>query len=530
MRGSPTQGRPQSASRTASGYPRAMNLRPFKRVLVANRGEIAVRVIRGAHELGLEAVAVFSDADQRALHVRMADSAWRIGPPPSSESYLRADRLLDVAERAGCDAIHPGYGFLSENAEFAQAVMDAGLVWVGPPPDAIASMGSKTAARTAMHQAGVPVVPGTLDALDSDDEALQVARDIGFPVMLKASAGGGGKGMRMLEREEDLPGALMAARSEAKKAFGNDAIYIEKVIAHPRHVEIQVLADAHGNVIHLFERDCSIQRRHQKVFEETPSPALDEATRQQMASAAVRAAEAVEYVGAGTVEFLLGADRQFHFLEMNTRLQVEHAITEEITGIDLVHAQFRVAAGEPLWFTQEGVHPRGHAVECRIYAENALAGFRPSPGLLLGYREPGGPGIRLDSGVIEGVEVPVHYDPMVAKLIAWAPDREQALDRARRALRDYRVVGIPTSIPFFLALLDDPDFRRGTYDTGFIRKEWLEEHLTAPDDSEELAAILAAIARYECDIAHRAPNHGSNGFSSAWKWGPRWKTLFLGGQ
>jgi acetyl-CoA carboxylase biotin carboxylase subunit len=507
-----------------------MNLRPFKRVLVANRGEIAVRVIRGAHELGLETVAVFSDADERSLHVRVAGSAWRIGPPPSSESYLRADRLLEVAERAGCDAVHPGYGFLSENAEFAQAVMDAGLVWVGPPPDAIASMGSKTAARTAMHQAGVPVVPGTLRALTSDDEALRVAREIGLPIMLKASAGGGGKGMRMVEREEDLAGALAAARSEAKKAFGDDAVYVEKVIVQPRHVEIQVLADGHGNVIHLFERDCSIQRRHQKVFEETPSPALDEATRRAMTEAAVRAAQAVGYVSAGTVEFLLGADMQFHFLEMNTRLQVEHAITEEITGIDLVHAQLRVAAGERLWMTQDGVHPRGHAVECRIYAEDALAGFRPSPGPLLGYREPGGPGIRVDSGVIEGVEVPVHYDPMVAKLIAWAPDRDLCLDRARSALRDYRVVGIPTSIPFFLALLEDPDFRRGDYHTGFIRKAWLEEHLAAPDDREELAAILAAVARYERDIAHRAPDNGSNGVSSAWKWGPRWKTLFLGGQ
>jgi acetyl-CoA carboxylase biotin carboxylase subunit len=498
-----------------------MNLRPFRRVLVANRGEIARRVIRGVHERGLEAVAVHSDVDADAPHVRIADASVAIGPAPSSESYLRVDKILDAARRTGADAIHPGYGFLSENARFAQAVLDAGLVWIGPPPDAIEAMGSKTGARHRMHAAKVPIVPGTLDPLRDDAEAIRLATDIGFPVMLKAAAGGGGKGMRRVDRADDLPGMLASARSEAKKSFSDDAVYVEKLVERARHVEVQVLADGRGNVVHLFERDCSLQRRHQKVVEEAPCPVLPEHVRRELTAAAVRAAAAVGYVGAGTCEFLYDASREtFYFLEMNTRLQVEHPITEAITGVDLVHAQLRVAAGEPLWFRQEDLQIRGHAVECRIYAEDARNNFRPSPGPLFGYREPSGPGVRVDSGVVEGMTIPVTYDPMIAKLVCWGETRDQALDRAKRALREYAVVGIPTSIPFFLAVLDDPGFRSGVYDTGFITPEWLAAHLAAAEGDVERAAVAAAIARFVADEA-RTPTTAGEGTGSRWRWADR---------
>ncbi len=500
-----------------------MNLRPFKRVLVANRGEIAVRVIRGCHERGIEAVAVYSDADANALHVRVADAAYRIGPAASAESYLRADVILDVARRAGCDAIHPGYGFLSENAGFAQQVLDAGLVWIGPPPASIDAMGEKTAARRRMSAAGVPVVPGTTEPVSDPAEVVRIASEIGLPVMLKAAAGGGGKGMRRVDRAEDLANALASAQSEARKSFGDDSVYVEKFVVGPRHIEIQVLADGHGNVVHLFERDCSIQRRHQKVVEEAPSPALPEKTRQEMAAAACRAAEAVGYVGAGTCEFLLGADGAFHFLEMNTRLQVEHPITEMITGVDLVQAQLRVAAGERLWFEQSELARTGHAIELRIYAEDASSGFRPAPGPLHGYREPTGPWVRVDSGVVEGMEVPIHYDPMIAKLVVWGVDRQQAIDRAGRALRHYHVVGTHTSIPFFLALFEDPDFRAGEYDTGFISPEWLEAHLSAPGGLEG-EAIAAAIAAFERDSRAAVGTDEAAEAGSAWKRAHRWST------
>ena len=504
-----------------------MNHRPFRRVLIANRGEIAVRVIRGCHEEGIEAVAVYSDADADALHVRMADDAVHVGPPPSSQSYLVADRILEAARSAGCDAVHPGYGFLSENAGFARAVIAAGMVWIGPPPDAIDDMGSKTGARQRMSAAGVPVVPGTVEALTSAEEAVTVAAGIGYPVMLKASAGGGGKGMREVHDPESLIAALTAAKSEATKSFGDDAVYVEKLVVRPRHVEIQVLADAHGNTVHLFERDCSIQRRHQKVVEEAPSPALPAETRRQMAQAAVRACEAVDYVGAGTCEFLLAEDGEFYFLEMNTRLQVEHAITEMITGVDLVRAQLRVAAGEPLWFRQEDLAIHGHAIECRIYAEDPYAGFRPSPGRLAGYREPGGPFVRVDSGVVEGADVPVHYDPMLAKLVVWGRDRADAISRTRRALHDYRVVGIPTSIPFFLALFEDEAFLAGEYDTGFITPEWLKANLQAPGADDPWPAIAAAIVKFEADrgTSSAAPTGDA---TSPWKRVHRWNGLRRG--
>jgi acetyl-CoA carboxylase biotin carboxylase subunit len=499
--------------------------RPLRRVLVANRGEIAIRVIRGCHEQGLEAVAVYSDADARALHVRLADDAVRLGPAPSSESYLVMDRVLEAARSSGADAIHPGYGFLSENATFARKVIDAGLVWIGPPPEAIEAMGSKTAARARMQAAGVPVVPGTTEPLRDPAEAHRIAAEIGFPVMLKAAAGGGGKGMRRVDDPHDLDAALTAARSEARKSFADDAVYVEKLVEHARHVEIQVLADQHGNVVHLFERDCSIQRRHQKVFEETPSPVLSPDVRAAMGEVACRAAAAVGYVGAGTCEFLLASDdRTFYFLEMNTRLQVEHPITEMITGVDLVRAQLRVAAGEPLWFEQDDLRVNGHAVECRVYAEDPYAGFRPSPGRLVGYREPQGPFVRVDSGVDEGGEVPIHYDPMIAKLVVWGRDREEALTRCRRALHDYRIVGIPTSIPFFLALFDDPDFRAGRYHTGFLTLPWLTEHLVEPFEAsapDDLAFAAAAVARLEADAGRRVDGPGED--TSAWKRAFRWR-------
>jgi acetyl-CoA carboxylase, biotin carboxylase subunit len=498
-----------------------MNLHPFHRVLIANRGEIAVRIARGCHERGIEAVAVYSDADRNALHVRLCDAAWPIGPAPSSASYLRGDRILEVAVAAGCDAVHPGYGFLSENADFARSVIAAGLVWIGPPPDAIDAMGSKTAARKLMSAAGVPVVPGTVEPLRDAEEAKRIALDIGFPVMLKAAAGGGGKGMRRVDSASQLHDALLAAQSEATKSFGDDEIYVEKLIEGPRHVEIQILADSHGEVVHLFERDCSIQRRHQKVIEEAPSPALPGETRASMAEAAIRAARAVHYVGAGTCEFLLGADGAFHFLEMNTRLQVEHPVTEMITGVDLVQAQLRVAAGEPLWFSQDDLKIHGVALECRIYAEDARSGFRPAPGPLHGYREPTGPWVRVDSGVVEGMDVPIHYDPMIAKLVVWGPDRQSAIARCRRALKNYHLVGTSTSIPFFLALFDDPDFLEGRYDTGFIHPDWLADKLEPPQAAVDLALVATAIARFDRDS--RVQSGPAAPTSSPWKRSLGWK-------
>jgi acetyl-CoA carboxylase, biotin carboxylase subunit len=499
-----------------------MHFRPFRRVLVANRGEIAARVIRGCHERGVEALAVYSEADADALHVRLADLAVEIGPAASSASYLRQDKLLEVARAHGCDAVHPGYGFLSENAGFAERVVEAGLVWIGPPPAAIAAMGSKTAARKRMQAAGVPLVPGTVEPVSDPDEAAEIAKAIGLPVMLKAAAGGGGKGMRRVDRERDLAAALTGARSEARKAFGDDSVYVEKLVVDPRHVEVQVLADSEGTTVHLFERDCSIQRRHQKVIEETPCPVLPEATRLAMTEAAVAAARAVGYVGAGTCEFLYDAATDaFYFLEMNTRLQVEHPITEAVTGVDLVAAQLRIAAGEPLWFTQGDLCQLGHAIECRIYAEDAAENFRPAPGPLRGYREPSGGWVRVDAGVVEGMEVPVHYDPMIAKLVVWGRDRSEAIDRCRRALQDYHLVGVPTSIPFFLAVLDDPGFVAGTYDTGFITPEWLEERLGVPPVGDDLL-VIAAIARYQAD-ARRAPAQ-AGGAGSAWKRLHRWRS------
>ncbi len=491
-------------------------LPPFTKVLVANRGEIAVRVIRGCHELGIRTVAVYSEADRSALHVRNAGEAYCVGPAPSSESYLQGERIIEVAKASGAQAIHPGYGFLSENARFAQMVLDAGLVWIGPSPSAIDAMGSKTGARQRMVAAGVPVVPGTTQPIETVEEAFAIAKDIGFPVMLKAAGGGGGKGMRRVDDPEEFASAWRSVRSEAAKSFKDDAVYLEKFVENPKHVEIQVLADAHGTTVHLFERDCSVQRRNQKVVEETPCPVLPEATRQAMAKVAVQAAEAVSYVGAGTIEFLFSqATGEFYFLEMNTRLQVEHPITEMVTGIDLVRAQLRIAAGEKLWFSQQDLRQTGHAIECRVYAEDPANNFAPAPGRIEGLREPGGPWVRVDSGVYAGYEVPIHYYPMVAKLVCWGADRQEAITRTIRALREYRVRGIRTSVPFFNALLRDPDFAAGTYSTGFLSKERLAS-LSEASRNDRIATIAAAIAKFEADTR---PARGSEGTKreSAWK-------------
>ena len=474
--------------------------RPIGSVLVANRGEIAVRVIRTCRDLGVETVAVHSAADRDALHVRLADRAVEIGPAPSSESYLAAERVLDAARQSGADAVHPGYGFLSENAAFAQAVIDAGLVWIGPPPSAIRLMGDKTEARRLMAAAGVLMAPGTPDAIADPAQAERVAGEIGYPVLVKAAAGGGGKGMRVVERAEDFAGLFERARSEAQSAFGDGRVYVEKYLTGPRHIEIQVLADAHGDVVHLFERECSIQRRHQKVIEEAPSIVLSDDLRQRMGEAAVQAARACDYVGVGTVEFLVDApspdgERPFYFLEMNTRLQVEHPVTELITGLDLVAEQIRVAEGEPLGYSQADLAIWGHAVECRVYAEDVPAGFLPAPGPLLRHRPASGPGVRVDAGVEEGDEVPVYYDPMVAKLCTWGRTRPEAIARMRRALDEYDVAGIRTTIPFCRLVMDHPAFVSGDFDTGFVTDHFDPADLAPSLDAERLALVAAGLAR-----------------------------------
>ncbi len=466
----------------------------FSKVLVANRGEIALRVIRACHELGVKAVAVFSGADAGAPHTREADEAVLIGPAPSRESYLAGDRIIEAARMSGAEAIHPGYGFLSEREWFARAVTDAGLVWVGPPADAIAAMGSKTAARTLATNNDVPVVPGTTNALKDAAEAAKIAGKFGYPILLKAAAGGGGKGMRVVAREEDLAGALDAARREAKGAFGDDAVYIEKFIDSPRHVEIQVLADSHGTILSLGERECSVQRRHQKMIEEAPSVAVNADLRKRMGESAVRAARAAGYVNAGTCEFLLDKDGKFYFLEMNTRLQVEHPVTELVSGIDLVQWQLRIAAGERLPFRQEQINPRGWAMECRITSEDATNGFLPSTGRIEYLHLPSGPGVRWDGGIEAGTEIGLFYDPMLAKLIVWAPTRDQAIVRMRRALTDLVILGVETSRDFHVRMMDDEEFRRGD-----IVIQWLERRLPvilerkAPEESMRVASVAAAL-------------------------------------
>ncbi len=461
----------------------------FRKVLVANRGEIAVRVIRACQELGVQTVAVYSEADRKALHVRYADEAYCIGPPPPNDSYLRIDKLIDVAIRSGADAVHPGYGFLAENATFARAVAEAGLTFVGPAPEAIALMGDKVAARETAMRAGVPVVPGTPRSL-SDEELIAAAEEIGYPIMVKAAAGGGGKGMRVVRDPADLPAALQAARREAKGAFGDDRIYLEKLIEGGRHIEIQVLADEYGNAIALGERECSIQRRHQKLLEEAPSPFVDEELRQHMSETALALVRAVDYTNAGTVEFLVDKDRHFYFLEMNTRLQVEHPVTEMVTGVDIVKEQLRIASGRRLRYRQEDIRLKGWAMEARITAEDPYNNFLPSTGTITLLQEPTGPGVRVESGVFEGFEVSLFYDPMIAKVIAWGETRGEALLRLRRALQEYRILGIKTNIPFHRRLLDNTNFIGGVYDTGFL--EGTPELLEGTTQRNAVPAAIAA--------------------------------------
>jgi len=466
----------------------------FKKILIANRGEIAVRVIRACHEMGIAAVAVYSDVDRASLHVRKADEAYPIGPAVATQSYLNIEKILDVAKRSGADAIHPGYGFLSENAKFARACADAGVKFIGPTAAAMDAMGSKTRARQAMEKAGVPTVPGTSRGLESFEQAKQVAERIGYPVMLKAAAGGGGKGMRLVHVTADLKAALEGARSEAARAFGDDEVYLEKAILNPRHIEIQVLADEHGNTVYLGERECSLQRRHQKVVEEAPSPAVDPQMRSKMGEVAVRVAQAAGYTNAGTVEFLVDQQKNFYFLEMNTRLQVEHPVTELVTGLDLVRLQIRIANGEQLPFAQADVSIRGHAIECRIYAEDPDNNYFPSPGKITLLLLPSGPGIRRDSGMYEGWTVPMDYDPLLAKLIGYGTDREMAISRLTRALNEYFVGGIKTNISLFRRILNHPDFHAAKIDTGFLDRMLKQKDANADPQTDTQATEVAVIA------------------------------------
>ena len=493
----------------------------IKKILVANRGEIAIRVMRSCREMGIGTVAVFSEADRSSLHVRYADEAYCIGPPPSNESYLVIDKIIEAAKSSGADAIHPGYGFLSENGVFSDLCKKEGIIFIGPSAHAIATMGDKITARETMMAADVPVVPGTKEAISDENKAMKTVAEIGLPVMIKASAGGGGKGMRLVKKEKDLIEAIRGAKSEALASFGDDSVYIEKYIESPHHIEFQILADRHGNVIHLCERECSVQRRHQKVIEETPSPLVNSEMRRKMGKDAVSAARAVNYEGAGTIEFLADNDRNYYFLEMNTRLQVEHPITEEVIGIDLVKEQIHIASGQKLKWKQEDVSQKGHAIECRINAEDPDNNFMPSPGKIRYMNEPSGPGIRTDGYVYEGYEIPLHYDPMISKLITWAETREDAIGRMKRALDEYRIGGIKTSINFLAKIMNNKAFIAGKYDTHFISENF-DTLITSSEgqgqDTEDLAIITAFVEYTEKLSASQSMKpFQSNGGSSPWK-------------
>lgn len=476
-----------------------MKYRSIKKILVANRGEIALRIMRSAKEMGIATVAVFSEADRTAPFVRAADEAVCIGPPPSKESYLVIDRLVQVCKDLKVDAVHPGYGFLSENGAFAEALSKAGVIFIGPSPGAMRIMGDKLAAKDAVKDHGVPLVPGTEGAVSDLDEAMRVARTITFPILIKAAAGGGGKGMRIVESEAGLKEGLERAISEAQNAFGDGSVFIEKFVTGPRHIEVQVLADMHGNTVHVFERECSIQRRHQKVIEEAPSAVLTTELRARMGQAAVNVAKSVDYVGAGTVEFLLDASGEFYFMEMNTRLQVEHPVTEMISGLDLVKEQIKVAQGEKLAFGQADLRINGHAIEVRVYAEDPSNDFLPDIGTLTTYRLPQGPGVRVDDGFEEGMAIPIHYDPMIAKLIVHGATREEAIARMERAIDDYAVSGVETTLPFCRFVMGHPAFRSGRYDTLFVRDHFRPELLDGADAGERQAAALVAAALLEAD-------------------------------
>jgi acetyl-CoA carboxylase, biotin carboxylase subunit len=501
----------------------------FKKVLIANRGEIAVRILRACRELGLQTVAVFSEADREALHVRYADEGYLLGPAPSRDSYLRMDRLLDIARRCEADAIHPGYGFLAEREDFAHACEAAGITFIGPRPSAIAAMGDKMAARNTVARAGIPVVPGTEGEGDLSDEALMaIAPQIGFPLLIKATSGGGGKGMRIVETAAEMPGLLHAARREAEAAFGDGKVYLEKVIHAARHIEFQILADAEGNVIHLGERECSLQRRHQKLLEESPSPFIggNEELRREMGALACRAAASVNYLNAGTIEFLVDRERNFFFLEMNTRLQVEHPVTEMATGIDIVKEQIRLARGRRLRYTQEEVGFNGWAIECRINAEDPYNNFMPSVGVVSNVLMPTGPGVRVDTCVYPGMEVTPYYDSLLSKLITWGESRAEAILRMRRALEEYHLIGVKTNIPFHQAMLDSHRFMAGSFDTRFVEDRFsIDDTQDGRETHPQVAAILATlVAHHQTQLSAQMVQRGQRDTSN-WKWMGRWERL-----
>ncbi|MBI5419333.1 MAG: acetyl-CoA carboxylase biotin carboxylase subunit [Deltaproteobacteria bacterium] len=495
----------------------------FKKILIANRGEIAVRVLRACQEMGVKTVAVYSEVDRHALHVRYADEAHLIGPPPAAESYLVIDKIIEIAKKSKAEAIHPGYGFLAENPRFADRCEKEKIKLIGPSAHAMRTMGSKTVARRTVQAAGVPIVPGTIDPIAEEEEVFRIAKEIGFPVMLKATAGGGGKGMRLVREEGELRSSLRMAKSEAKSAFSDDSVYIEKYIEQPRHVEIQILGDRHGNFVHLCERECSIQRRHQKVIEESPSVIITPEIRAAMGKVAIEAARAAKYEGAGTCEFLVDKDRNFYFLEMNTRLQVEHPITEMVTGVDLVKEQLRVAAGEKLSIRQEDVRQTGHAIECRVYAEDPDRNFFPCPGLITSLRTPGGPGVRDDSGVFEGFEIPIYYDPIISKLVVWGKNRTEAIARMKRALNEYVITGVKTTIPFHIRVMSNRHFIEGNFDTNFIDKVFFKEEEERRLEHDDVAVIAAAIQVFleERKRAMAQKPAGTTGPESMWKYSTR---------
>ncbi|MCH7610472.1 MAG: acetyl-CoA carboxylase biotin carboxylase subunit [Chloroflexi bacterium] len=499
----------------------------FTKVLVANRGEIAVRVIRACRELGLNTVAVYSEVDRNSMHVRQSDEAYLLGPPAAKDSYLRGDKIIEIAKKAGAGAIHPGYGFLAERDDFAEAVQEAGLVFIGPKPSAIAAMGDKAAARATVAAAGIPVIPGTDgDAILTDEDLIALAPDIGYPLVVKASAGGGGRGMREVKVPDELPGLLQAARREAEAAFGDGNVYLEKLLLDARHIEFQIMADSHGNAIHLGERECSLQRRHQKLLEEAPSPIMDDTLREQMGKLACRVAEAVDYVNAGTVEFLVDGDRNFYFLEMNTRLQVEHPITEMVTGIDIVREQIRIARGRKLNYRQEDLQLNGWAIECRINAEDPYNNFLPSTGQITTVIPPSGPGVRVDTGVYAGFTITPYYDSLISKLICWGETRGVAILRMRRALEEYRILGVRTNIPFHQKLLNSPRFMAGQFDTRFVEERFtMEEEFDGDDNLAMIAAVMATLVTHRetqqaAQIVRQSERDTSN-----WKWVGRWERM-----
>ncbi len=498
----------------------------IKKVLVANRGEIAVRIIRSCREMGIQTVAVYSDADRCALHVLYADEAFHIGPSPSTESYLNIDNILRAARQSGADAIHPGYGFLSENADFSARCNDAGIIFIGPSPYAISTMGDKITARKTMMAAGVPVVPGTEGEIDSEEEALRTIEEIGLPVMIKASAGGGGKGMRLVKNDKEVKSALRAARSEARSAFGDDAVFIEKYIESPHHIEYQILADAHGNVIHLFERECSVQRRHQKIIEETPSPILTPERREQMGEAAIAAAKAVDYRGAGTIEFIVDKDLNYYFLEMNTRLQVEHPITERVVGVDLVKEQIHIANDEPLKLKQSELKQQGHAIECRVYAEDPDNNFMPAPGKVTHIDIPYGVGVRVDGSIYEGFEIPLYYDPLIAKLIVWGKDRTEALERTQRALKEFKITGVKNNLKFLERIIQADGFVQGDYTTHFIdeNKDFLMRNDPCDQNCEDIV-IVTALMEYLQKLEKASPKE-MTALKNNWKDFTRVRSVF----